>query len=109
MPRRSRCVAQQQVDVGAGERRLDTLHVAGEERGLTTQNCDVVVSSLSIPARISAVMTTWLKSSVRRIERTVPSTTSLCLIWLCPALRPSAVLNVMSMVGPRSVSVVTAR
>ncbi len=52
---------------------------------------------------------TWLMSLARRMPVTVPRSTALCRTLVCPAVSPSALLNVITISRPRCDSVVKAR
>ena len=77
-------------------------------RGRTTQKRVSSTRNDSACFLTSAVATTVLRSSPSATSVTRPMSTSLYLILVLPASRPSAVLNLMVTVGPRSMNAWTA-
>src|SRR5262249_38165643 len=77
-------------------------------RGRTTKTRVSSTRKLSASLLSSAVATTPFRSGLRLTVFTRPISTSLYLILVLPASRPSAVLKVMVMTGPRSRTAFTA-
>src|SRR5262245_5459317 len=71
-------------------------------RGRTTKNCVSARRKSSACLLSSAVTMMPLRSELSVIVLTTPISTSLYLIFVFPASRPSAVLNSMVITGPRS-------
>jgi len=70
-------------------------------RGVTTQNLVLSVRNGIAWRFISAVTISCDPSLLRTTLVTRPRSTSLCLMWDCPACKPSPLSKVMVMVGPR--------